>query len=237
MSRRKVKKGRFLDKPEAERQMEVKLNQQVSDLENVLTTRLKQRQEQEAIERTGTAQGILAADRESRLAGVTDYGIAKNVATTAQLVSNAVADATTGRRLAAIDEAKGDIQLAGELSDVQRTKEGYELGKVKQEAQVALGSAIAEERGDAAKQGALYSTVLGGIKGYMSKEPEYGVNFDPSTQEISIDKLGMNFTGQPGQTGSGLGIVQYAPKSVKDLDVTFGGGLAFGGSKSNLSRV
>lgn len=230
MSRRKVKKGRFLDKTEAEKQMEKTLNTKVANLENALTTKIQERMDAEAVERVGTAQGILAADREAQLGGKVDYGLAKNVALAAQYASNAVASATTGRRMGTIDEIQGDLKLAEELSKKERIEEGYQMGKTGQAASVDLGKAMAEEKGDLAKQGALYNTGLGVAQNLIGRIPgkdETTVGTIGEGGEITLgdpNKLAMNFTSQPG--GSKLGDVLYSPKDIEKLD-PFGSGLSF----------
>lgn len=231
MSRRKVKKGRFLDKTEAEKQMEKTLNTKVANLENALTAKIQERMDAEAVERVGTAQGILAADREAQLGGKVDYGLAKNVALAAQYASNAVASATTGRRLGTIDEVQGDLKLAEQLTKKEGIEEGYQMGKTGQAASVDLNKAMAEEKGDLAKQGAGYSTVTGFARGALAKLNEQtggpDVQFDPTTQQIIIGEpkdLAMNFTSQPGE--SKLGDVFYSPKDIEKLD-PFGSGLSF----------
>jgi len=230
MSRRKVKKGRFLDKTEAEKQMEKTLNTKVANLENALTTKIQERMDAEAVERVGTTQGILAADREAQLGGKIDYGLAKNVALAAQYASNAVASATTGRRMGTIDEVQGDLKLAEELSKKEGIEEGYQLGKTGQAASIDLGKAMAEEKGDLAKRGAMYSTATGFARGALGKifeEEVPDVQFDPNSQQVILgdpNKLAMNFTSQPG--GSKLGDVVYSAKDISKLD-PFRSGLSF----------
>lgn len=230
MSRRKVKRGRFLEKTAAEKQMESKLNQQISGLETALNEKITQRLEQEATERVGTAQGMLAADREAALAGKMGTGLAKNVALTAQLTSNAIADATTGRRVGTEQEVKGGLQLAGQLSNIEKARTGFEVGETKQAAQIDLGEAIAKEKGDLAKRGAMQSFAQGVAKGALSelRSPDSNVKIDSDTGQIIVSSDGpfsnMNFTSQPGQ--SNMGNVNYTPKDIKTIQ-TPGAGLAF----------
>jgi hypothetical protein len=231
MSRRKVKRGRFLEKTAAEKQMESKLNQQISGLETALNEKITQRLEQEAVERVGTTQGMLAADREAALAGKMGTGLAKNVALTAQLTSNAIADATTGRRVGTEQEVKGGLQLAGQLSAIEKAKTGFELGETKQAAQIDLGEAIAKEKGDLAKRGAMQSFAKGVAKGALNEiaNPDSKVQIDSNTGQLVLSSGGpfsnMNFTSQPGQ--SNMGDINYTPKDIKTIQTTPGAGLAF----------
>ena len=240
MSRRKVKKGRFLDKTEAEKQMEKKLGSQVSELENRLTGKIQDRMKAEAVERVGTTQGILAADREAQLAGKTDYGLAKNVALAAQYASNAVASATTGRRMGTIDEVQGDFKLAEELTKKEGIEQGYQMGQTAQAAQIDLGKAIADERGDLAKRGAVYNTASGVAQGLYNKfKPQDAeeITITPGGQNIeligannsALSNLGVN---QPGGTSS---TVLYEPRDIDELN-PYGNSLAFG-SRKNRSRL
>jgi hypothetical protein len=231
MSRRKVKRGRFLEKTAAEKQMESKLNQQISGLETALNEKITQRLEQEATERVGTAQGMLAADREAALAGKMGTGLAKNVALTAQLTSNAIADATTGRRVGTEQEVKGGLELAGQLSNIEKARTGFEVGETKQAAQIDLGKAIAEEKGDLAKRGAAQQVVLSTTKSALNEiaNPDSKVQIDSNTGQLVLSSGGpfsnMNFTSQPGQ--SNMGDINYTPKDIKTIQTTPGAGLAF----------
>jgi hypothetical protein len=233
MSRRKVKKGRFLNETQAEKNLKAKLDPKVNALRDRLDAELTTAIQEKEMDRVSTQQGIAAADREQRVATTIDTGLAKNVALTAQLASNAVADMTTGRRVGTAEEVQTDVDVAKAVSGKEQIEDKGELRKTGQIANIDLTEAAAKEKGDLAKRGALYNTASGFISGRLTaagkaltKDPGYTVDAKgmavpaerPSLFEAIMD---------PTLGGSSLAKVDYAPKDIKTLQSSKGSGLAF----------
>ena len=129
MSKRKVKKGRFLNETQAEKNLKAKLDPKVNALRDRLDAELTTAIQEKEMDRVSTQQGIAAADTEQRIAKEMDLGLAKNIALPAQFASNAVADMTTGRRLGTIQETQTGIDVAKAVSGKEQIEDTV-LGKV-----------------------------------------------------------------------------------------------------------
>jgi len=238
VKRRKVKSGRFLDQTEAEKKLKAKLDPKVEMLRQKLTDQLTESISKSETERTKEAQGIMAADREARLADMMNVSTASSIALPAQLASNAIADATTGRRLGTAAEVQSRADVAKSKLGVETIDERGDLKRTQQEARVDLAEGAAKESGDIARQGALYSTLGGITSGYLSKlskdagEGQIGFTYDtpqgniiqtrmPSGAEFSA---GRNLFQQP---GTELSRIDYSGRNNLRNMSTPGSQLAF----------
>jgi len=223
MSRRKVKKGRFLNETQAEKNLKAKLDPKVNALRERLDAELTKSIQEKEMDRVSTQQGIAAADREVRVSKEIDRGLAKNVALTAQLASNAVADMTTGRRLGTAQETQTDVDVAKAVSGKEQIEDKGELRKTSQIANIDLTDAMAKEKGDLAKQGALYNTAGSFIKAGLSKlaNPDTVPTIDDKGQvNLDTEKIFEAFrTGKtnPAIIGS-VGSVDYTPSDISKID-------------------
>ena len=223
MGRRKVKKGRFLDKTGGEKELQARLDPEVNALRDRYDAELMKTINEKEVDRVSTAQGIQSADREQRLASVVDSGLAKNVALSAQFASNAVADLTTGRRVGTAANIQTDIDAAKAVSGKENIEEKGDLRKVTQDANVDLTSAMAEEKGDLAKRGALYNTASSFTKAGLRKlaNPdivpviEDGGKINLDTEKI-FEAFRSGKSTNPAVIGS-LASIDYTPTDISSL--------------------
>lgn len=226
VKRRKVKSGRFLDQTEAEKQLKAKLDPKVDMLRQKLEDQLTESIRKSETERTKEAQGIMSADREARLATMMNASTASDISLPAQLASNAIADATTGRRLGTSAEVQSRADVAKSKLGVETIDEKGELKKTQQDARVDLAQGVAKESGDIAKQGAIYGAVGGFTSGALSRlnqkseNPVEGVSYDARGNIIPVTRpagtpytdfdLGKNIFSQP---GTELSRIDYSGRS------------------------
>ena len=229
MGKRKVKKGRFLNETQAEKNLKAKLDPKVNALRDRLDAELMKTINEKEMERVSTQQGIETADREARIGAQMDSSLAKNIALPAQLASNAVADLTTGRRMGTAAEVQTDIDAAKAVSGKENVEDKGELRKTGQLANIDLTEAMAKERGDQAKRGALYNTVGGFVKGRLSAAGKTltgdpGFTIDSSGADVPVAPPTMlSALLNPNPGGSNFVDLNYSPKtksieSIQDAD-------------------
>ena len=218
MSKRKVKKGRFLDETQAEKNLKAKLDPKVNALRDRLDAELTKSIQEKEMDRVSTQQGITAADTEQRIAKQMDLGLAKNIALPAQFASNAVADMTTGRRLGTIQETQTDIDVAKAVSGKEQIEDKGELRKTGQTANIDLTEAMAKEKGDLARQGALYNTAGSFINSRMNAAAR-AMTGDPG---FTVDEKGRDVPAEnPGLFSAlmnPLAKVEYTPTSTEKIE-------------------
>ena len=218
MSRRKVKKGRFLDETQAEKNLKAKLDPKVNALRDRLDAELTTAIQEKEMDRVSTQQGIASADREQRVVDMIDTGLAKNVALTAQLASNAVADMTTGRRIGTAQNVQTDIDVAKAVSGKENIEDKGELRKTGQLANIDLNEAMAKEKGDLAKRGAMYNTASSFVKAGLSKlaNPDTVPVIEGGQVKLDTEKIFEAFTTgktNPALIGS-VGSIDYTPSDI-----------------------
>lgn len=218
MSRRKVKKGRFLDETQAEKNLKAKLDPKVNALRDRLDAELTTAIQEKEMDRVSTAQGIAAADRESRISKQMGVGLAKNIALPAQFASNAVADMTTGRRIGTAQGAQTDIDVAKAVSGKEQIEDKGELRKTGQIANIDLNEAVAKEKGDLARQGAMYNTASSFVKAGLSKlaNPDTVPVIEGGQVKLDTEKIFEAFTTgktNPALIGS-VGSIDYTPSDI-----------------------
>src|SRR6056300_1073821 len=217
MSRRKVKKGRFLDETQAEKNLKAKLDPKVNALRDRLDAELTKSIQEKEMDRVSTQQGIAAADTEQRVSKQMDLGLAKNIALPAQFASNAVADMTTGRRLGTIQETQTDIDVAKAVSGKEQIEDKGELRKTGQIANIDLTEAMAKEKGDLAKRGAMYNTAGSFINSRMNAAAR-AMTGDPGfTVGASATEVPAENPGLFSALMNPLAKVEYTPKSTETI--------------------
>jgi len=221
MSRRKVKKGRFLDETQAEKNLKAKLDPKVNALRDRLNAELTTAIQEKEMDRVSTAQGIAVADTEQRIAKEMDLGLAKNIALPAQFASNAVADMTTGRRIGTAQEAQTDVDVAKAVSGKEQIEDKGELRKTGQIANIDLTEATAKEKGDLAKRGAMYNTASSFVQAGLSKlaNPDTVPVIKGGQVNLDNEKIFEAFrTGKtnPALIGS-VGSIDYTPADISSL--------------------
>ena len=218
MSRRKVKKGRFLDETQAEKNLKAKLDPKVNALRDRLDAELTTAIQEKEMDRVSTAQGIASADREARISQKMDMGLAKNIALPAQFASNAVADMTTGRRIGTAQNVQTDIDVAKAVSGKENIEDKGELRKTGQLANIDLNEAMAKEKGDLAKRGAMYNTASSFVKAGLSKlaNPDTVPVIEGGQVKLDTEKIFEAFTTgktNPALIGS-VGSIDYTPSAI-----------------------
>ena len=221
MSRRKVKKGRFLDETQAEKNLKAKLDPKVNALRDRLDAELTKSIQEKEMDRVSTQQGIAAADTEQRVAKQMNLGLAKNIALPAQFASNAVADMTTGRRIGTAQEAQTDVDVAKAVSGKEQIEDKGELRKTGQIANIDLTEAAAKEKGDLAKRGAMYNTASSFVKAGLSKlaNPDTVPVIEGGQVKLDTEKIFEAFTTgktNPALIGS-VGSIDYTPSDISSL--------------------
>jgi len=218
MSKRKVKKGRFLNETQAEKNLKAKLDPKVNALRERLDAELTKSIQEKEMDRVSTQQGIAAADTEQRIAKEMDLGLAKNIALPAQFASNAVADMTTGRRLGTIQETQTDIDVAKAVSGKEQIEDKGELRKTGQMANIDLTEAMAKEKGDLAKRGALYNTAGSFINSRMNAAAramtgDPGITYNDAGAIVPAENPGL-FSALMNP----LAKVEYTPTSTESIE-------------------
>lgn len=218
MSKRKVKKGRFLNETQAEKNLKAKLDPKVNALRDRLEAELTTAIQEKEMDRVSTAQGIAAADRESRISKQMGVGLAKNIALPAQFASNAVADMTTGRRIGTAQGVQTDIDVAKAVSGKENIEDKGELRKTGQIANIDLNEAVAKEKGDLAKRGAMYNTASSFVKAGLSKlaNPDTVPVIEGGQVNLDTEKIFEAFTTgktNPALIGS-VGSIDYTPSDI-----------------------
>ena len=218
MSRRKVKKGRFLNETQAEKNLKAKLDPKVNALRDRLDAELTTAIQEKEMDRVSTQQGIAAADTEQRVAKQMDLGLAKNIALPAQFASNAVADMTTGRRLGTIQETQTDIDVAKAVSGKEQIEDKGELRKTGQIANIDLNEAVAKEKGDLAKRGALYNTAGSFINSRMNAAAKAMTADLGFTKNAAGETVPVENPGLFSALMNPIAKVEYTPTSTESIE-------------------